>query len=86
MLGDYATEAFDTDRGAKVRDNAVAAVATLSAVLGLDPDTMRLHKEDPATDHDCPGKNVSKADFIQRVKELIAKRHEGEHPLGDDSN
>lgn len=85
MLGDYATEAFDSGRGAKVRDNAVAAVATLSAVLGLDPDTMRLHKEDPATDHNCPGKNVSKAEFIQRVKELIAERHHGEHPLGEDS-
>jgi len=83
MLGDYATEEFDSGRGAKVRDNAVAAVATVSAVLGLDPETMRLHKEDPATSHNCPGKNVDKADFIDRVKELMAARHQGDHILGE---
>ncbi len=85
MLGDYASEAFSEGRGAKVRDNAVAAMATLSAVLGLDPATMRLHKEDPATDHDCPGKNVGKADVIARVKQLMIDRHQGDHPLGEDS-
>lgn len=79
MLGDYATEAFNSGRGAKVRDNAVAAIATLTAVLGLDPDSMKLHKEDPATTHNCPGKNVDKADFIKRVKELITARHQGGH-------
>lgn len=84
MLGDYATEAFDSSRGAAVRDNTVAAIATLSAMLGLDPDGMRLHKEDPATNHNCPGKNVDKADVIKRVKVLMAERHNGEHPLGED--
>jgi rhodanese-related sulfurtransferase len=69
MLGDYDKDAFDSGRGAKVRDNAVAAMATLSAVLGLDPNTMRLHREDPATTHACPGKNVKKLDVIQRVQE-----------------
>jgi hypothetical protein len=33
MLGDYATEKFETGRGLKVRNNAVAAMATVSAVL-----------------------------------------------------
>ena len=81
MLGDYATEKFDSGRGLAVRRNAVAAVASLSAVLGLDPDTMRLHKEDTKTTHDCPGKNVDKAKFIQSVKDLMAERHGGDHPL-----
>jgi N-acetylmuramoyl-L-alanine amidase len=79
MLGDYETESFTTGRGAKVAQNAVAAVATLSAALGLDPATMRLHKEDPATTHNCPGKNVVKADFINAVKKLISERHSGGH-------
>lgn len=68
MLGDYATEPFDSGRGAAVRKNAVSAMASLSEVLGLDPDKMRLHKEDPATTHNCPGAKVSKAEVIAEVK------------------
>lgn len=80
MLGDYAKEPFNSGRGAAVRDNAVAAMATLSAVLGLDPATMRLHKEDPLTTHVCPGKNVKKPAVIQAVQQLMVARHPGEHP------
>jgi len=58
----------------------VAAMTTLSAVLGLDPDTIRLHKEDPLTTHVCPGKNVKKPAVIQAVKDLLVARHPGEHP------
>jgi N-acetylmuramoyl-L-alanine amidase CwlA len=79
MLGDYQSESFTKGRGLKVQRNAVAAVATLSAVLGLDPDTLKLHKEDVCTHHDCPGKNVVKADFVQEVKDLMEKRHGGGH-------
>lgn len=68
MLGDYQSEAFDSGRGAAVRKNAVSAIATLSATLGLDPDTMRLHKEDHATHHDCPGQHVLKSEVIAEVK------------------
>lgn len=81
MLGNYATEPFTSGRGARVRKNTVAAVATLSAVLGLSPQTIRLHKEDPATNHDCPGKNVDKADFIAAVEKLMIVRHNGEHAV-----
>jgi hypothetical protein len=82
MLGDYDKDAFDAGRGAAVRDNAVAAMATLSAVLGLDPTTMRLHREDPATTHACPGKNVKKLEVIQRVQEKIIEEA-GEHSLAE---
>ena len=68
MLGDYDREEFDSGRGLLVQQNAVAAVAILSAALGLDPETMMLHREDPKTDHHCPGDNVDKAAFIQAVK------------------
>ncbi len=82
MLGDFDKEAFDTGRGAQVRDNAVAAMASLSAVLGLDPNSMRLHREDPKTTHACPGKNVKKLDVIQRVQEKIEEEAQ-EHSLSD---
>jgi N-acetylmuramoyl-L-alanine amidase len=79
MLGDYDKDEFDTGRGLKVQKNAVAAVATLSAILGLDPGSMKLHKEDPLTTHACPGKKVVKNKFLQNVQDLLASRHSGEH-------
>lgn len=83
MLGDYEKELFATGRGKFVRENTVAAIATLSAVLGIDPGTMRLHKEDKLTSHKtCPGKNVLKAEIIAEVKALMASRHPGDHLLG----
>ena len=53
-------------------DAAVVLVLILSAVLGIDPDTMRLHREDPRTTHHCPGDNVDKIGFIQLVKGYAA--------------
>jgi N-acetylmuramoyl-L-alanine amidase CwlA len=79
MLGDYDRDDFAAGRGLKVQKNAVAAIATLTAMLGIDPDTMKLHKEDPLTTHACPGKNVIKNKFIQAVKDLMEERHPGEH-------
>jgi hypothetical protein len=75
MVGDYNAEPFaDT-----VRDNVVSALTTLHAVVGLDPASLKLHKEDPRTTHDCPGRNVSKADIIARVQDALAGRAQGEH-------
>jgi Glycosyl hydrolase 108/N-acetylmuramoyl-L-alanine amidase len=71
MLGDYDSEDFDSGRGLAVRRNAVAAVAILSGVLGIDPATMRLHREDPETTHHCPGDHVDKAAFIQAVSDFL---------------
>jgi hypothetical protein len=79
MLGDYESEPFDADRGLAVRNNTVAAMATLCAVLGLDPASSRLHREDPLTTHACPGKNVRKLEIIQAVQDLLIERHAGEH-------
>jgi hypothetical protein len=81
MLGDYDKEPFDSGRGLVVRKNAVAAMATLCAILGLDPASMRLHHEDPLTDHACPGRLVDKADVIHEVQALIIERHAGEHAI-----
>lgn len=80
MLGNYDKDKFASGRGLKVANNAIAAVASLSAVLGLDVDSMKLHQEDPLTTHkNCPGKHVSKDDFIQSVKTLLLQRHGGDH-------
>jgi hypothetical protein len=79
MLGDFETEGFASGRGLQVRKNAVAALATLSAVLGIDSHTMRIHREDPLTTHACPGKNVRKFEVIQEVHDLIVARHPGDH-------
>ncbi len=81
MLGDFEKEAFDSGRGLQVRKNAAAALATLSAILGIDANTMRIHREDPLTTHACPGKNVRKLEVIQDVNDLIVARHAGEHVI-----
>ena len=83
MLGSYEVESFNSGRGKQVRNNAVAAMATLSAVLSFSPSTMRLHREDPLTTHLCPGKAVSKAAVIQQVNDLLAARHPGEHAASE---
>src|SRR5690242_7071350 len=79
MLGDYNKEAFNTGRGLAVQVNTFNAAASICAILGIDPDTIRLHKEDPKTTHDCPGKNVDKSDLIDKVKAMMLMRHGGDH-------
>lgn len=76
MVGDYSTEPF----GPAVRGNAVSALAGLHQLVGLDPNTLHFHKEDPKTTHkDCPGKNVIKPDMIQAVADRMAANEPGEH-------
>lgn len=79
MLGDYSRESFDNGRGKKVQDNAVSALATLHGVLGLDPQSLRLHREDPRTTHDCPGRLVEKRDVIRSLETILSQRHAGDH-------
>lgn len=68
MLGDFDREEFDSGRGLQVQELAVQAIAILSEALDLDPGSMRLHREDPETDHHCPGDKVDKAEFIDKVR------------------
>lgn len=85
MFGDFAREDDDRGDGFKVKMNAVAVFAILYGKLGLDPDGIGLHKEDRLTTHDCPGKDIEKPDFIQRVKEYMGSA--GEHrPVGPPIN
>lgn len=81
MLGDFERESFTEGRGLRVRENTVAALTTICAVLGFDPATTRIHREDPLTTHACSGQNVRKLEIVQQVQDLIIQRHSGEHPI-----
>lgn len=70
IIGDFAEEPFD---GA-IREMAVATFAILHANLGLSPDTIRCHRDEPAARKKgkiCPGPKFEKADFIQRVHQYV---------------
>lgn len=80
MLGNFNTDDFSSGRGIAVQKNAVCAVNSICGALGLDPKTIRFHKEDRATSHkDCPGRNVSKTKFIASVQELLDSHYAGDH-------
>jgi hypothetical protein len=76
LVGDYSTE----DLSPSLRANAISALATLHGVLGLDPSTLKLHREDPLTTHLCPGSGISKADFITNITASLMQTYPGEHP------
>jgi hypothetical protein len=79
LVGDYLTETLSDG----VKQNAISALATLHSLVGLDPVTMHLHREDPLTTHKgCPGKNVSKPDFQGWVSARLLQIHDGEHVPG----
>ncbi len=72
LIGDYDREDKDAGEGAKAYRNAVILFACLHSKLGIDPDTIKFHKDDPATTHkDCPGKDIDKARFIRDVQEYM---------------
>ncbi len=72
VVGDYEREPLSP----AVRANTVAALSALHAAGGLDPDALRLHKQDPRTTHTfCPGANLARErDAI--VAEVRALRRE----------
>lgn len=76
LVGDYSKEAMDPNLPA----NAVSALATLHGALGLNPNALRLHKEDPLTTHICPGDEISKTAMITQVTAKVTDLFPGEHP------
>lgn len=81
MLGDYLKESFTSGRGLKVRQNTISAMTTINSILGIDPHTMKLHREDPLTTHACPGSAVRKLEIIQAVQDSLVAIHAGEHSI-----
>lgn len=55
QLGDFAKEEYTSGRGAKVRANAIFAMATLNVALGLKAEDFKFHVQDTRSNHDCPG-------------------------------
>lgn len=92
MIGDFSTEDDDAGVGLAVKNNTIFATAMLCEALGLEPTdgqrvggaftgTIFLHKQDPRTTHDCPGKDIAqdKAAMIHAVAALMGG---GEHEPG----
>lgn len=75
-LGDYSTEVFADP----IREHLVACLATLHAVPMLDVNGLRFHREDPLTNHVCPGVNINKTTLIHDVQQLMVSRQTLVHP------
>jgi hypothetical protein len=72
QLGDFDTENYSSGPGAKIRGNAIAAMAVIARAAGIDSQSIRLHKTDPLTDHkDCPGEHCA-----SQIEEIRASVHE----------
>lgn len=69
LVGDFSKEAFVSPQ----KDNAIRALAALHSAAKLDPQTLRLHREDPKTTHfGCPGPNVAKDSVIAETLALLS--------------
>jgi hypothetical protein len=79
MVADFDREDDDAGAGLKVKNNTIFATAILCETFGLDPyAAIRLHKEDPRTTHDCPGKDFAQ-DKAKAVDAVAALRSAGDH-------
>ena len=74
LVGDYAKESDETGAGAKVMEMGIALFGECCTYFGWEPnnDKIKFHKEDPATTHDCPGKNIVKSEFLTDVTNYMS--------------
>ena len=72
LVSDYSTELLSSAS----RDNLISAFASLHAAVGIDPNALRLHKEDPKTTHNCPGKTIVKGDEISLIFQQLSQSHD----------
>ncbi len=76
IVGDYDHEPFSDAS----RTNALSALTTLHAALGLDPGNLKFHKQDPKTTHkNCPGVHVKKAALVKDLRSRLVLESAGEH-------
>jgi hypothetical protein len=71
MVGDYDSESDESGMGLKVKEMGVALSGEVCEYFGWEPDNLKFHKEDPATDHDCPGQNLVKSEWIDDTLEYM---------------
>jgi hypothetical protein len=77
LVGDYSREVMVP----ALKANAISALATLHGALGIDPATLRLHREDPLTTHNCPGSSVLKTDIVAEIALELSAMSPGEHSV-----
>lgn len=82
LVGDYEREDPYSGFGLKAYRNAVALFGIVHATLGLDPQTIKFHRQDPRTTHRCPGARLWRdgaglQQFIQHVLEFMGQA--GDH-------
>lgn len=82
MVGDYNVEDDDSGQGLKVKMMTARLFAICHGLFGWEPSatSIKLHKEDPATDHDCPGKHIDKSEFIRLVGQYLGEGGDHEPP------
>jgi hypothetical protein len=79
MVADFDKESDESGPGLQVKNLTIFATAILCDALGLDPfRSILLHKEDPKTDHDCPGVNIAK-DKDKMISEVMSLMDGGDH-------
>lgn len=74
MVADFdGTDDPNVGGGAVIFDTTAWLFAHLLGKLGLPANevTVRLHKQDPRTTHDCPGKLVKKDAFLEKVRRYM---------------
>ena len=71
-VGDYSTEDDDSGPGLKVKNNGIAATALMCTRFGIPADKahIKLHKHDPRTTHDCPGKDMAQ-DYEKSIQAVV---------------
>lgn len=67
MLGDYDLEDPWSGRGLKVLQMTANITRILLAHLNLKKDAVRFHRDDPHTSKSCPGKKISKKQFLELI-------------------
>lgn len=82
MMADFAKDDDDSGKGLVEKNTACEVIAAILWHQGLpvNNDTVKLHKEDKATTHDCPGKDIEKPDIMKRIEAYYdAFSDPGEH-------
>lgn len=82
-VGDYDTETDESGMGAEVMKMGHALSGEVCEYFGWNPENLKFHKEDPATDHDCPGSNMVKSEYIADVQQYMGSGGDDQQRPGE---
>ena len=85
VLGDYDIEDHLSGRGFNCWELTARTVAAIFAEMGLDANskTILFHRDDPKTRKTCPGKNIQKKWFVDKVKGFMSGSNPDPQPVVD---